>query len=323
MYNVLIIGAGSIGALKPDKFDNPETENILTHAHAVYAHPKTSLDGVVDRDNSKAAKASLKWNSTFSAEISSYSEYIIDIAIIATPTETHYEVFKEVIEKIKPKVIILEKPVGNCEDIINYLGEKTFKKSNIIIDYIRRFSSATDKIKNKLQEANTIYNIVIRYTRGIRHEACHAIDLICYLLDIESELELDINILNGLELADRSEDDKSITVHMSHNRCRNILFLPSDGRDHCIFEIDIHTDVGRMTLQNNGNLYRFTKVVDEEIYGNYKSLNSNHFTVEKTDLNIALYNLVDHAINVLNGEHSKCNLNDAWLVHKILERIEK
>ena len=76
-------------------------------------------------------------------------------------------------------------------------------------------------------------------------------------------------------------------------------------------------------MQNNGNLYRFTKVVDEEIYGNYKSLNSNHFTVEKTDLNIALYNLVDHAINVLNGEHSKCNLNDALLVHKILERIEK
>lgn len=328
MYNVLIIGAGSIGALKPYKFDNPETENILTHAHAVYNNHDCTLVGIVDKNKIKAIRAMKKWNAT------SYSDSIhfnvlynsrmnIDIAIIATPTETHYEVFKEVIEKIKPKVIILEKPVGNCEDIINYLGEKTFKKSNIIIDYIRRFSSATDKIKNKLQEANTIYNIVIRYTRGIRHEACHAIDLICYLLDIESELELDINILNGLELADRSEDDKSITVHMSHNRCRNILFLPSDGRDHCIFEIDIHTDVGRMTLQNNGNLYRFTKVVDEEIYGNYKSLNSNHFTVEKTDLNIALYNLVDHAINVLNGEHSKCNLNDAWLVHKILERIEK
>lgn len=322
MYNVLIIGAGSIGALKPDKFDSPETENILTHAHAVYSHPETTLIGIVDKEESRAMKAYMKWNAgshTCDCEIYNYN----DIVIIATPTETHFDIFKKVVDKIKPKVIILEKPVGNCKDIINYLGEKTFRKSNVIIDYIRRFSKRTDTIKQTLQEANTIYNIVVRYTRGIEHEACHAIDLLCYFLDIQNESELTINVLDGLKIADRSEDDKSITIHMSHEKCKNIFFMPSDGRDHCLFEIDIHTDIGRITLLNNGLLYKFTKVIDEKTYGNYKSLNAEYFYLEKTDLNIALYNLIDHAINVLEEkEESKCNLNDALLIHHILDKIK-
>ena len=47
IYKVSIIGCGSIGANKPDHIDSPITENILTHAHAVYHHQKTELFALV------------------------------------------------------------------------------------------------------------------------------------------------------------------------------------------------------------------------------------------------------------------------------------
>lgn len=47
-YNALIIGAGSIGGLKPEKFDNRKTKNILTVAHAFYKNKRIDLKGFVD-----------------------------------------------------------------------------------------------------------------------------------------------------------------------------------------------------------------------------------------------------------------------------------
>ena len=56
-YNALIIGAGSIGALKPDKLDNIKSKNILTIAHAFKKNPQINLIGIIDIDKNKAIEA--------------------------------------------------------------------------------------------------------------------------------------------------------------------------------------------------------------------------------------------------------------------------
>ena len=62
MYKALIIGAGSIGALKDDKFDSPSNpDKVLTHAHAFYKHPDIKIKCVIDRDILKARMAAEKW----------------------------------------------------------------------------------------------------------------------------------------------------------------------------------------------------------------------------------------------------------------------
>ncbi len=43
VYKVAIIGAGSIGALKDDGVDYLRSPNVLTHANAVTANPRTEL----------------------------------------------------------------------------------------------------------------------------------------------------------------------------------------------------------------------------------------------------------------------------------------
>ena len=63
-YTAVLLGAGSIGALKPNEFDSPDTEEILTHAHAIYNHPKINLLGIIDSNINKAKKAGNKWKKT-------------------------------------------------------------------------------------------------------------------------------------------------------------------------------------------------------------------------------------------------------------------
>jgi len=65
--NWLIIGAGSIGALKPNELDSPTTENILTHAHALHRlRGRREIDDffIVDVDEEKAGEACVRWNTS-------------------------------------------------------------------------------------------------------------------------------------------------------------------------------------------------------------------------------------------------------------------
>ena len=137
VYNVLIIGAGSIGALKPNEFDSPTTDNILTHAHAVKAHPQFNLMGIMDTDLQKMMEASNKWdcmgiNNFFADVIKKPNK--IDVVVIATPTETHFEIYNR-INNWNLKAIIIEKPCTN--DMLQCKTMITDKR--IIVNYTRRF----------------------------------------------------------------------------------------------------------------------------------------------------------------------------------------
>ena len=332
IFNVVIIGAGSIGALKDSRYDNPDNpEQILTHAHAFSEHPSFNLFGIIDVDSEKALKAHDKWGfDSVSTGVKFFHGKVVDVVVIATPTLTHKKVLSEVLHYLNPKVIVLEKPVGSTiketeeiEEIVRV--DAIMNDRSYIIDYIRRFVYQTREIKQAIEKNlfGTIYDIVIRYTRGIRHEACHAIDMVCNLLGIQHQDELEIKIL-PYQLKDGHEGDPSLTVHMVHDKCKNIVFLPSDGKHHSIFEIEIHCDAGKFILENHGALLRHIKVVQEKIYGNYYNLDSDYFKVEKTNIHTALFGLTENVLGCINKtQEPECSISDAVLVQQILENIMK
>ncbi len=56
-FNSLIIGSGQIGAL----FDNPKSNNIISHAHGYNSHDGFKLVGFVDTNNENAKEAAKLW----------------------------------------------------------------------------------------------------------------------------------------------------------------------------------------------------------------------------------------------------------------------
>ena len=96
-YNVIIIGAGQIGAF----YDTPERAEILSHAHAFYKHRGFNLLGFVDVNKFKARKAAKIWGGGSYGDISSaFNNNRIDIAVVAVPDEQHGKILKQLLVRI-------------------------------------------------------------------------------------------------------------------------------------------------------------------------------------------------------------------------------
>ena len=112
MYNIVLIGAGSIGSNKPDELDSPKTKYPLTHAHALYnlhREKKVNWLGIVDINPVKLQMATQKWD-CHGFDLLEGIKQDIDIIVIAVDTKVHYGFIKAVAIDRKPKIIIIEKP---------------------------------------------------------------------------------------------------------------------------------------------------------------------------------------------------------------------
>jgi len=319
-YNAVVVGAGSIGAMKPDKFDGPKTKNILTIAHAFYKHPQINFVGIVDIDAKKSHDAAIKWKTKSYLSVHMVQEKSIDILALCIPTEFHYPFIKNNFDTpiIKsPKIILAEKPF--CETYNEATAARDILRRAVIptsIDYIRRYDKSMQELKSKFDKGiyGEAYSCTIHYDRGLYRDGCHAIDICNFLFG----KNLGGSVLPGRRANDYDDKDLSYPVHMVYEKCGNVFMIPGDGRAHSIFEIDIIFEKARIKLVDHGLKMEVYNVEPEKTYGSYKSLSAKHKTI-KTHLNNALYNYVDNAVNFLDGkEQLICTAKDAVETQGIL-----
>lgn len=316
--NALVIGCGSIGALKPDKFDHPGSENILTHSNAYDKHDKINLVGVVDIDVTKAMNAGKKWSCiSHNTILEPFKHNKIDIVSVCVPTQYHHAVMMELLQ-YDFKILIAEKPFcNNSGEAMSVIKE--YKKAGrpIVVDYIRHFDPTFSTIKKDMEFiGNKVYSTRIIYNRGLRHESCHGIALCNYLFGYYKGGQ----ILKSGHVKEL-DGDISYAVQMSFERCDNVILTPLDGRNYSIFDVDILGSVMRYNLVDHGRVIHYYSTCDEKTYGDYKALDYRYNTLN-TQLAKALYYLVDNAVNhIESGEQIICTGQDALEVHKIYEGL--
>jgi len=319
MLKSAIIGAGSIGALKPAQYDYPGGERVLTIAHAMYNHPSIKLEWIIDIHNIRADQASYKWGCKSGLSLKDISEQMAIIAV-CTPTHTHYEVLKEVIEmKAPPKVIIAEKPFCDNYEQAQEIVERCKAKNIILmIDYIRRYDWAHQQLALSLQH-QTIHNVNLVYTRGLYHEACHAFDLFNWWLgDFKS-----IVTFPDSAISDRDVLDPAVGAVASYERCPFVSLAPVNGRDYAIFDIEIYTNRKKYVLADHGQKL-FIYSTEPDSYGNYKCVSPWPISLKNTGLPIALDNLIHTAFTTITDKDTGnyCSGEDALAVHKIYKYLE-
>jgi len=185
-YKAIIIGAGNKGCLS----DAPGTGNeskFLSYAHAIKEHPGFAGFHIYDRDESKIITAAKAWGIT-TMMCRSWQSYIacypIDIAIVATPDETHYEILKQLAE-YPLKLVICEKPIctdlGQAREIIDL-----YKSINIplAIDYTRRFIPYWQEAKAEIDtgKAGKFLKGYCYFNRGTLHTLSHFTDLALWFI---------------------------------------------------------------------------------------------------------------------------------------------
>ena len=304
-YKALIIGAGSIGALKPDEFDSPESKQIYTHAHACYSHPNIDLVGIVDHDMDKAEQAANKWNTIpfdsikifYNSFLELYKGASPDIVIVATNTNTHYDIIHQLIP-YKPKVIICEKPFcSNLEQAHNISELCKDAGINLIVNYTRTFVPELKQLSDDLKNGvyGEVYNFTLRYSRGLMREACHAF---YWCLQTFGGMSVwHNNHLEGFIYDSPMKGDYSALLSFKTKSLVNISFIPI-GSAYSTYNADIYTEKGRIELLNNWKTIRFHENV-KSTYGDYKATGLL-FEDKQTQLDQALSFLLDHAIFSMN-----------------------
>ncbi|MCK9282359.1 MAG: Gfo/Idh/MocA family oxidoreductase [Melioribacteraceae bacterium] len=332
MYKAIVIGAGSIGAIKEDKYDSPGGENILTHAHMYHNHPEVELVGIFDKIIERSVSASNKWKCKWDLDFTDidWEKEQIDIVSICTPTETHKEVLLDILQyEVNPKIVIAEKPFCSnskeAEEVI-----EAYKKANIpiIINYPRRYVPEIQQLKKDIdnEKYGKIYSATFHYTRGLRHEMCHGIDLCRFLF---GEYEGGHIEQPGHGIPDRDKNDSTYAAYLSFKSCHHIFLSPCDGRQYKVFQLEIMTEKGKIILSQHGMYIDFYPLIEEPIWGGFKILSKDMESRTKTQLNRSLEYLLQNVLSYLLSptlmnyfNNSLCKPEDALQVHKIIEHLK-
>lgn len=314
-YSAIVVGCGSIGALKPDKYDGPDTENMFTLAHALHEHPQVEIIGFVDTDKDKVERACAKWGVTNAMNLSMFPA---DIVVISTHTENHLQVLEDVCRAVRSRVIdrkmvvLLEKPAGISPIDVGIVPSLV----TVGVDYTRRYSGAFQRLAKTLR-GEKVHSCVVHYNRGLYRDGCHAIDLFHWFFG-----EMNYKRVLGIPILDYSDTDPTEFVHMEFERCPHVLMVPVDGREICLFGITVVADSGRYTVTDDGVSIEYA-AKSGSAYGDYDTISSLRSYTYATDMEIALFRYVREAVQVLDGEREQfsCTLNDSNKVHETIQRI--
>lgn len=304
IYNVIIIGAGNIGAF----FDGPDDDNVLSHAHAFKEHEGFNLLGFIDIESDRAKKAASIWGGNAYKDIEeAFNACRIDVAVVTVPDEYHYSVLKK-LSRFPLRVVFTEKPIARtlneAEDI-----NRNFREKNIglVVNYSRRFVPEFEKIKKEICEG--AYGAYLTgtgyYGKGIIHNGSHLIDLLMFFIG-------DIKEIKPLgELADFYEDDKSVSAVLAFEDKKQFFLQYVDCRKYTLFEIDLLFERKRVRIFDLGFKIEEYDVQDSKVFNGYRNIVKT--AVYDTSLKDALYNAAENIYkNLTDGQSFKCTAEDGY-----------
>ena len=176
MYRCVIVGCGSIAG----GYDTPDGSTVRTHAKAFTTHPNCELVGVCDSSDVVAEKFGAKWNVRFTT--SSFSELLNEarpsIVSICTPVETHKSLLFQALEA-NVQYVWLEKPAAtDGRELKSMMAAVARSSTEVWVNYHRRYDEGFNKVKKALSALGKIQSVNAFYTKGLRHNGSHLLDLI-------------------------------------------------------------------------------------------------------------------------------------------------
>ena len=292
MYKALIVGAGAIAS----GYDEPDSKEIRTHAHAYIKNPNIELLGFYDVDYKKAEIAAVKWGVKAFKKLQN-----ADIISICVPDEYHTKMVLEA-EKLNPKVIFLEKPICRDKKDIEILKEV---KTPILVNYTRSFCKEFQNLSKRIKkgEFGEFQSGFGYYGKGFIHNGSHMVNLLNLLFGDTQKCE------TISEINDFYDDDYSKTVVLTFENNAKFTMNAVDCRDYSVFELDLIFKKARIKILNIGNIIEIYLPEKSKKYKGYTMLKLSE-TI-KTDMDFALKNAVSNIVDYLDNKADLiCTLND-------------
>ena len=296
VYNVAIIGAGRIAA----GFDSPDSEEVLTHAHAFSKNPRTRLSGFFDVDRAKARAEAARWKTEAFESLEALLEHAPDVVVIATPDETHADLLRKLNER-RVSLIVCEKPVATNRDELAALASL---RTPVIVNFRRRFDPTVVALRQDLVrgEHGRIITAVGSYSKGLLHNGSHLIDLARFLFG---------EMTSHLLLANTNDwsGGNTVSAFLSFERCEQFHLVAGDERAYSLFELDVLTEKRRFRFTDEGFALTTERAVPDPVFKGFTVLGNPQR--EKTALMQAMKRMAAHVVEVLEDADPVSSLRDA------------
>ncbi len=309
----VIVGSGRIGA----SFDTPDSESILSHAHAFSSNQDIILSAIFDIDCDASQSMAERWGCR------SYQDFELmmdtekpDIVSVCVPDEYHYEYLKK-LAGYSPRIILSEKPItkriSESEELLQLFSVRGIP---VNINYIRRFDPYIIKIRNNftLGKFGKAISVNAVYGKGLMHNGTHLVDFFRFFFGGVQSFK------TGYFINDYIDDDPSIAFEMKCEVCDNITVSVVDSTIYTAFEIHMFFEKCKISLLKGGLEAEFTAVEEDPVFNGYKDLINPKKL--KTGLNRSLEHYIENSINsITKKEVLRCSIGDAFETQKICDYI--
>lgn len=293
---VLLIGLGQIGMMYDIK--NLSPLKIFSHARATSFHPRFELIGAVDPSSERISQFQNIYNKPAFSEIAKALEGgVPELAIVATPTETHASIVRQLLEQSRPKIILCEKPLSMEFSEASSMVEDCEKAGvKLFANYMRRVDPGMQEIKKRIGSGKLGSNFkgVCWYSKGLINNGSHFLDLLEFWLGPYKKG----NIINYASLLDKHDPEPDLVVHFKKG---SIIFQSSWEEAFSHYTIELISRNGRLRVENNGREILWQGVESDPDFPNYRVLNRKIDYIPN-EMNRYQWNVMDALAQAFDGQ---------------------
>ena len=319
-YSVTIIGLGNIGMLYD--YNNLKNDVFLSHFKSFDFHNSFKVKNIVDSDKNKLLKAKKK----FRGKINSYEDFneikeITDIVVLSSIYDINLMIFKKLKSNKKIKFFFIEKPFW---DKSNVFSKDDLNDARFYINYFRKSLPFFRNFKKKISDKifGDVLGIHAYYSKGLRNNGSHIIDLINYLFGDNYDLN-SIKIIDIVD--DYIKNDKSISFSINFKYNKNhfpVIFQAANENHFSIIEIDIIFSKKRFRIFDFGSKVEVYDISKDLLFPNYNNIISKN--IIKTDFEkygLHNCNLIFDILNNNEKNNSKliCDKKNNDIIEKVIK----
>jgi len=292
----VIIGLGQIG-MEYD-YEHNNSPIIFSHAKAIKKHSQFQLVGAVDISDKQRSNFEIRFSlPTYHDLELALKKLKPDVVVIATPTETHSSILKNVINIHKPKIILCEKPLAYELAVAKNMVEICENEGvDLFVNYMRRVDQGVLEIKRRIETGEIITPIKanVWYSKGIINNGSHFINLLNFWLgDMNSS-----QIINEGHLLNKFDPEPDFKLEFNLGVA---IFRAAweESFSHSTIELLSHT--GRLIYDRGGEHIEWQAKSEDPFFKGYNTLEKNKQII-KNSMKIYQWQTFDHIYKYLNGQ---------------------
>lgn len=313
----LVIGCGRIaGAAPPPGCD---TDQLVSHAAAYDRHPNFRLHACVEPDDDRRKAFMDRWGvktGFASLDACRAAGMEFDVASVCTPTPNHAAVLWALLDS-PVSAVFCEKPLtDDGPEARRLVAAYSQAQRPLVVNYTRRWHPALAELKREIQARDwgQLRTAVGYYTKGVRNNGSHLIDLAHYIIGPARLLAV-----TGSQV-DHDPSDPNVDAVLNFESGVRMHMIGGDARDFALFEMHLITERGAIGIEQSGRVLRRRRAKDDPLTAGYRLLETNGLT--EVGSGGAIYRAIDELTCVVrNGTAPSSDGESALATQLLCEEI--